>query len=581
MAYYSNAARKASYPPAGSSFKKSGPQGAGGIKSRSWAKPEASKERLPRYVPQDGWNEQFQTVFDFVENGTGNGCIEAVAGSGKTASIVESIIRCSEKNPSHKILFVAFNVSIKEEGAKRLAGYNNVDVLTCHGLGYRSLKKAWAGKQFDVQDSSGPYMRGLVENELGPEKEKADDRDALMDLISKAKMTLTSGAQGMIKLMDRFNIETGYDRKEFVKYALKIMEFTKHRAGTTICQGKGGKTFVKAALTFDDEIWLPIVNDWAVDQYDEVFVDECQDLSKARRELVAKSVKDSGRIFIVGDICQAIFGFACADSNALPEMVEQFNCVSLPLSCSWRCDELIINEAQQFNPIITARPNAPAGIVDKCECKELLEKIEAGDVLISRTNAPLVRVFFQLAKQQRKVKFIGRDYGRMLSYRIKCWKRRHDVLVEKGEVCGLFTGQEVLNYNDEWLRHHSQNKKESDYKVAADRLRDEWETVVALTSDLDSALNSVKSVQEILDRCNVFSPEENKEDKDGKECITLSSTHRFKGLERPHVYVLVDTYAPRDANEEEAHLMYVAITRAKNWLTYVVGKPEASKKEEA
>jgi len=546
-------------------------------------------EKTARFVPSGGWNKQFQDVFDFVENGVGNGCIFSVAGSGKTSAIVESIIRYSENNPCHKILFVAFNVSIKEEGAKRLAGYNNVDILTCHGLGFRALRKssAWGGpkgnQQFDVQDSSGPYMRALVENELGPEKEKADDRDALMDLVSKAKMTLTDDVSGMAELMERFDIETSYDKKEFIKYALKILDYTKRRPGTTTSQGRGkgeGRVFSKAAITFDDEIWLPIVNNWAVDQYDAVFVDECQDLSKARREIVSMALTDGGRIFIVGDKMQAIYGFACADINAFTEMSEQFNCVSLPLSCSWRCDELIIQEAQQFNPIITARPGAPAGIVDKCQCEELLEKLEPGDVLISRTNAPLVRVFFQLAKQQRKVKFIGRDYGKMLSYRIKCWKRKHDVRVEKGEADGLFTAREVLNYNDEWLDYHSKNKKESDYKVAIDRLKDEWETVAALASDLNASMDSVASVQEILDRCNMFSPEEDKEDKDGKECITLSSTHRFKGLERSHVYMLVDTYAPGDANEEESHLCYVAITRAKNWLSYVIGKPGASKKEE-
>jgi len=44
MSYYSNSARKASYSPAGGSFKKPGPQGAGTSKGRSWAKPAALAE---------------------------------------------------------------------------------------------------------------------------------------------------------------------------------------------------------------------------------------------------------------------------------------------------------------------------------------------------------------------------------------------------------------------------------------------------------------------------------------------------------------------------------------------------------
>ena len=128
-----------------------------------------------RFTPPGGWNPEFQNVFDFVVNGTGNGCVEAVAGGGKTTAVVEAIMRAVEKNSNQRILFVAFNVSIKDEGAKRLRGWG-CEVMTCHGLGFSSLRKpsSWGGpdgrKQFDVQDHRGAYMQSLVEAELGSEK---------------------------------------------------------------------------------------------------------------------------------------------------------------------------------------------------------------------------------------------------------------------------------------------------------------------------------------------------------------------------------------------------------------------------
>ena len=56
-------------------------------------------------------NEQKQ-IFNFFENGKGHGMIDAVAGSGKTSTIVYGIDYIDKSN---KILFCAFNKKIQEE----------------------------------------------------------------------------------------------------------------------------------------------------------------------------------------------------------------------------------------------------------------------------------------------------------------------------------------------------------------------------------------------------------------------------------------------------------------------------------
>ncbi|MEL6973551.1 MAG: ATP-dependent helicase, partial [Bacteroidota bacterium] len=51
-------------------------------------------------------------VFDFVQNGSGHGIIDAVAGAGKTTTIMRS----TDYVPAEaKILFCAFNNSIAKE----------------------------------------------------------------------------------------------------------------------------------------------------------------------------------------------------------------------------------------------------------------------------------------------------------------------------------------------------------------------------------------------------------------------------------------------------------------------------------
>src|SRR5690606_15545707 len=112
-----------------------------------------------------------------------------------------------------------------------------------------------------------------------------------------------------------------YTQTELAQSALKIMAYNRQKPRFVQTDGRGrskGRKFSKIALTYDDQCWLPIVNDWGVEQYDAVFVDEAQDLSPARRELVRRALKDNGRLFVVGDRYQAIYGFAGADIDSLP-----------------------------------------------------------------------------------------------------------------------------------------------------------------------------------------------------------------------------------------------------------------------
>ena len=59
------------------------------------------------------WSPFQEAVFDFVENREGNVIVEAVAGSGKTSTIVEALRRIEFQVPD--TLFLAFNKSIAEE----------------------------------------------------------------------------------------------------------------------------------------------------------------------------------------------------------------------------------------------------------------------------------------------------------------------------------------------------------------------------------------------------------------------------------------------------------------------------------
>ena len=74
------------------------------------------------------------------------------------------------------------------------------------------------------------------------------------------------------------------------------------------------------------------------------------------------------------------------------------------------------------------------------------------------------------------------------------------------------------------------------------------------------------SVNDVVERIELLFA-----DKDDASRITLSTTHKAKGLERDRVWLLESTYRRRPGVEEE-NLYYVAVTRARKTLFLVQGK---------
>lgn len=524
---------------------------------KAWTPPVIIKK--PRWSPPNNkWLDQFETVFDFVVNGKGHGAVNAVAGSGKTTALVEIAFRYKEAFPYNTVVAIAFNKSIREELTTRTP--DGTICHTTHSAGFKSVCRVWGnGKAygFDLQGSKGFYVQSLAENALGSGKEKEDDRDALMQAVSLCKTRLAENIDDVIEVMDYWNIDTTYPKKEFAEHVISIMGQMKSRPGVGADH--------KMAITYDDQVWLPTVNNWAPNElFDLVLIDEGQDLSPARTAIAKSLLKPGGRIIVAGDKKQAIYGWAGADIHALPNIIEELDATELPLTCSFRCARSIIREAQQYNPEITARVDAPEGKVDKISPKEMLQFVKAGDAILSRTNAPLIRIFFRLAKQGVKVRMLGRDFAASIGTRVKAWQK-------KAKKAGTkFTCDDLLDKNSEWLDEQVKYLKKK--KMSIDRAVDEADTISSLCEDLDVSLGSEASVKEVIERINtIFSADEEPGGTDGKSCVTLSSTHKFKGLERDRIFLLWDTYRPND-NEEENNVAYVAVSRAKSYLAYVKGK---------
>jgi hypothetical protein len=574
-------------------------------------------------VPVNQRSEQQAAACKAVCHDKGHIVIEAVAGSGKTESLTHILNDYSRVQPDHSILCVAFGSDIKKALEARIPARLS-DVKTCHGSGYgsqcRTSSVSFAQNPYSIvkhpkwgngkasnlaiESINGDHLVAFFKARLpGKEEKKKADIEALCKLLSLGKTCLKGlvpvynldsnldrlievkrERQGLIDIVDRFGIEfsENLSKQDAADHVLAAMDWTKDGPGVTF-QKKRGRwskgevpTEEKRTITFDDQMWLPLINGWAFPQYDLILVDECQDLSPARLLIVFLSLNKGGRIVAVGDRHQAIFGFAGAETDALPNLIEKLEAAVMPLSVTYRCAQSIVREAQRVdrNIPIEARADAPEGTVDTMDVRKIMDEAKAGDAVISRTNAELVRLFFMFAKNKIRCVMLGKDYGAMLAHRIKGWKNA----ARKEGI--RFDGDELLARNRLWFAERCKYLDPDGAGIKAsqkERARDELETVNALCSDMDVSMESEKAVDEVLNRCyKMFS-------KDGaakgaKDAVVLSSTHKFKGDERNRVFVLIETYRPGESKsgrsgeaQEETNLLYVAITRAQNHLTYVTG----------
>ena len=107
-----------------------------------------------------------------IVNSSGNIKINAVAGSGKTTTIIEY---AKSRPKSAKILYLAFNKSVKLEAMKKFSeqGLTNVKVETAHSLAYKHIVmgsdyrvKAFSYKTHEIAELLGLKGNGEKHNEF-------------------------------------------------------------------------------------------------------------------------------------------------------------------------------------------------------------------------------------------------------------------------------------------------------------------------------------------------------------------------------------------------------------------------------
>jgi superfamily I DNA/RNA helicase len=470
--------------------------------------------------------KQQEAIWHELANGTGDVIVNAGAGTGKTFTIVEG----GNRTKGNNMAFLCFNKSIQTELAERLP--DNVEAKTFHALGFAAIRSA--GIKTRVNNFK---VKNIINDVLGKDFHAAP----LCKLIGLIKGSMVEGndRKSIFGLIDRYNINFESDREE--QMAIEAIPAILKECRRNL-----------AMIDFDDMIWIPLVENFPLPQFDVLFVDEAQDFNEMQRQMILRCVGNN-RVVIVGDRNQAIYGFRGADSNSISIFKKELESrgrevKEFSLSLTWRCPKSVVSEANRF--------------VKEFECKEdaiegrVMENApfnpQDGDMVLCRYNAPLVSAFYDLIMQGKSAYVLGRDMTKGLINAVNKITKNKNMGSEEFSVLL----EQDFQYN--YQRLVKLNKINQ-----AQTLEDKFECIRIFATKASTVGGVIAEIKRVFDG-------------NEKGEIMLSTVHKAKGLEADNVYILATERMPHPKAtdmQEEMNICYVAITRAKKNLYYCGPKP--------
>lgn len=512
------------------------------------------------------WSSYQQAIFADFRSGIGATAIDATPGSGKSTSIVEGLNHLPAKTTN--VLMTSFSKqSVEDLKAKDPPWF--VEVKTMNSLGNKALRQSQNGNQQLKLDRVYTFMDKV----LGPRPEDPvrratfnGFRSRIKALVDMSKAHLVDDADGMLEVADNMEIDTitpdwiavelaqmfGVAQEDtFVESARLVLDKCKEIDGT---------------IDFNDQIWLPVIHDLPMEQFEAVIVDEAQDTSIAQMELLIRSAKKGSRIIMAGENAQAIYAWRGAGLGMEP-FIARTQAKILPLSISYRCPKAIVAEAAKIVPGIQTAPDAPEGRVSTIPRDLLPLNVRVGDTILSRKNAPLISIFMDLLGRGIPVGMVGRNIGESILR-----------FIDKSQA---FSAGGLLDYTNEWAKLEIERRKKKNPNAKIDHIDDHVRCVHVLCEVTDSVRSVIDNVNKLLRM-----PEGDK--------VLLSTVHRAKGLEWPKVFLIRESFPSlpdhwlqyaRKANKQawanerakevletdigERNVLYVGLTRAKEELIYV------------
>jgi DNA helicase-2/ATP-dependent DNA helicase PcrA len=520
----------------------------------------------------------------------GRVCILAGAGTGKTRAITHRIahrVLTGEVEARH-VLAVTFTARAAAQMRSRLAalGVPGVQARTFHAAALRQLRY-FAGRLLGGRDlpevvESKARLVGLAAARSGVRTDRTGARD-LASEIEWAKSSLVEPGEYVVAAA-RAGRDTPYEPSK-VAEVYSAYEQVKRSSGV---------------IDFEDLLRAAV---WGIEEHDDVaeqirsqyrhfVVDEYQDVNPAQQRLLQAWLGGRDDLTVVGDASQTIYSFTGATSTYLvdfarackggasgtlvrlvrdyrstPQVVALANRIiaqSQGAEARLRL-ELVGQRPAGPDPVLRAYSDEPAEAVGvAARCAELISSgVPAKEIaVLFRTNAQ--SQVYEEALAEAGVASVVQGAERFF---------------DRAEVRGAMVALRAATRTDPGgagLRSTVVAALEAvgwrpDEPPGGGAAREKWEAVAALVG-LAEEFGDERSLVDFTEELARRATLQHAPTVDG---VTLASLHSAKGLEWDAVFVvgLIDgvlptTYAKTPAAlEEERRLLYVGITRARQWLT--------------
>ena len=469
-------------------------------------------------------------------NSSGDIKINAVAGSGKTTTIIEY---AKTRSNSSRILYLAFNKSVKIEAIKKFAdkGLKNVKVETAHSLAYKNIV---FNHHYKV--SSQGYKTNEIADILGL-KGNGDKLTEyiIANHINKFIAYFCNSDRQKVHDLNYLDIVSDSKAQTFVKSFYSYIEKKVRLFLSKMDRGEIEITHDFYLKKF--QLSFPKLN------FDYILFDEGQDASPAMLDIF---LKQNAIKVIVGDKHQQIYGWRFAVNSLEKANFEAFN-----LSKSFRFNQEIANLAVA----VLERKN----IIGTHESVKIsghkIGKDNKTKAVLARTNLGLLLKAIEYVTEKKNTKQIYFE-GNINSYTYA------DEGASLYDVLNLYNGK--VNFIKDKLIQSMKNMYElEDYIKKTEDVQ--LGMIVEIVKEYGNKIPGIiKSIKEKHIK---------NDDKEKAEMI-FSTVHRCKGMEYDSVQLVNDFISEAKLKKlkeeskekelnvkklnEEINLLYVAITRAKN-----------------
>jgi hypothetical protein len=461
--------------------------------------------------------------------------VQALAGTGKTTTLVLLARALMERSPQARIVYTAFNASIVKD-AKRGRFGRNVTASTMHSLARQALLNTGYAGKIEHADKGARWPEQWAEVLGIPEATAAETRDgaATADAAEIARLVIAT----VRKFRESADTEPGRQHLPYLagpagsRLSETVLSYASKAWADISSEGNAKALAAGRALRVEHDDYLKV---WALSDpvinAEVIFFDEAQDVNDVMRAVV---LAQSAQTVVVGDSHQSIYGFRGA-IDALKDWPAD---IVLPLTQSWRFGA----DAAEFGNLFLRSLGSKLLLEGNPGRDTRLGSAPEPDAILCRTNATAVaEVFAGLESGKRTALAGGGDAIKEIA------KAARDLQSGKG------TKHPDLSRFADWgeVRDYARNDEDGKSLQVFVRLVDQ---------------HGPGGVIAVIDQ---LTPEGDNPQ------LTISTAHKAKGLEWDVVRVADDFRGPATDPEtgevtwpvpEERRLAYVAATRARKLL---------------